>query len=123
MAVMPYSMFKSSITKVILKPLNDSYEKIEPLRIKLKEQKEKYFELPKSNKDMRQVFAYLPKARFIVREVIKYFTHEKLLYESEEHHNCVFVGVDNCDSRYSFHYIGTSDRIYVFEVPIDMLSL
>lgn len=122
-------------------------EKIEPLRIKQREQKEKHFELPKANKDMRQVFAYLLKARFIDREVIKHFAHEKLLYESEEHHNCVFVGVDkegnprhahkrgtytlgesfkgnvdNCDSRYSFHYTGTSDRIYVFEAPIDMLS-
>lgn len=122
-------------------------EKIEPLRIKQRVQKEKHFELPKANKDMRQVFAYLLKARFIDREVIKHFAHEKLLYESEEHHNCVFVGVDkdgiprhahkrgtytlgesfkgnvdNCDSRYSFHYTGTSDRIYVFEAPIDMLS-
>lgn len=122
-------------------------EKIEPLRIKQRVQKEKHFELPKANKDMRQVFAYLLKARFIDREVIKHFAHEKLLYESEEHHNCVFVGVDkdgnprhahkrgtytlgesfkgnvdNCDSRYSFHYTGTSDKIYVFEAPIDMLS-
>lgn len=122
-------------------------EKIEPLRIKQRVQKEKHFELPKANKDMRQVFAYLLKARFIDREVIKHFAHEKLLYESEEHHNCVFVGVDkegnprhahkrgtytlgesfkgnvdDCDSRYSFHYTGASNRIYVFEAPIDMLS-
>lgn len=122
-------------------------KKIEPLRVDLMEQKDKYFELPKPNKDMRQVFAYLLKSRFIDRDVIKYFAHEKLLYESEEHHNCVFVGVDDngvprhahkrgtytlgesfkgnvddCDSRYSFHYTGTSNRIYVFEAPIDMLS-
>lgn len=122
-------------------------EKIEPLRVELREQKEKHFELPKPNKDMRQVFAYLLKSRFLDRDVIKYFAHEKLLYESEEHHNCVFVGVDengvprhahkrgtytlgesfkgnvdDCDSRYSFHYTGTSNRIYVFEAPIDMLS-
>ena len=122
-------------------------EKIESLRIKQRVQKEKHFELPKANKDMRQVFAYLLKSRFIDRDVIKYFAHEKLLYESEEHHNCVFVGVDengvprhahkrgtytlgelfkgnvdDCDSRYSFHYTGASNRIYVFEAPIDMLS-
>jgi len=122
-------------------------EKIEPLRVELREQKEKHFELPKVNKDMRQVFAYLLKSRFIDRDVIKYFAHEKLLYESEDHHNCVFIGmdkngvprhahkrgtytlgesfkgnVDDCDSRYSFHYTGTSNRIYVFEAPIDMLS-
>lgn len=122
-------------------------EKIEPLRVERREHQEKHFELPKPNKDMRQVFAYLLKARFIDREVIKHFAHEKLLYESEEHHNCVFVGVDkegnprhahkrgtytlgesfkgnvdDCDSRYSFHYTGASNRIYVFEAPIDMLS-
>lgn len=122
-------------------------EKIEPLKVERREQKEKHFKLPKPNKDMRQVFAYLLKSRFIDRDVIKYFAHEKLLYESEGHHNCVFVGVDengvpchahqrgtytlgesfkgnvdSCDSRYSFHYTGTSNRIYVFEAPIDMLS-
>lgn len=122
-------------------------EKIEPLKVERSEQKEKHFKLPKPNKDMRQVFAYLLKSRFIDRDVIKYFAHEKLLYESEGHHNCVFVGVDengvprhahkrgtytlgesfkgnvdDCDSRYSFHYTGSSERIYVFEAPIDMLS-
>lgn len=122
-------------------------EKIEPMKVEQRKQDAKHFVLPKPNKDMRQVFAYLLKSRFIDREIIKYFAHEKLLYESEKHHNCVFVGVDengvprhahkrgtytlgesfkgneeNCDSRYSFHYTGASDRIYVFEAPIDMLS-
>ena len=30
--------------------------------------------------------------------------------------------MDDCDSRYSFHYTGTSNSIYAFEAPIDMLS-
>ena len=30
--------------------------------------------------------------------------------------------VDGCDPRFSFHHIGTSDTVYVFEAPIDMLS-
>lgn len=30
--------------------------------------------------------------------------------------------VDSCDPRYSFHWIGQSDTVYVFEAPIDMLS-
>ena len=71
------------------------------------QQKEKHFELPKANKDMRQVFAYLLKARFIDREVIKHFAHEKLLYESEEHHNCVFVGVDKDGTPRHAHKRGT----------------
>lgn len=67
--------------------------------------------------------------------------------EIREYHNLVFVGLDDkgmprhahkrslsslgksfrlnvegSDPAYSFHHIGTSDRIYVFEAPIDMLS-
>ena len=30
--------------------------------------------------------------------------------------------VESCDPRYSFHWIGKSDTVYVFEAPIDMLS-
>ena len=64
-----------------------------------------------------------------------------------DYHNAVFVGLDEhgvprhahkrglysagpglkrnvtgCDARYSFHYTGTSDRLYVFEAPVDLLS-
>lgn len=64
-----------------------------------------------------------------------------------EQHNVVFVGMDEhgvarhahkrglytfgegfkrnvsgCDPRYSFHHCGTSDRLYVFEAPVDLLS-
>lgn len=104
------------------------------------------FALPEANGDMRRVFAYLLKARCIDREVLSFFAHEKLIYESKEHHNAVFVGydengvarhahkrgtcsgsgykgnVDSSDPRYSFHYIGQGDTLYVFEAPIDMLS-
>lgn len=56
---------------------------------------------------MRQVFTYLLKSRFIVRDVIKYFALGKLLYKSEVHHSCVFVGVDeNGVPRYA-HKRGT----------------
>jgi hypothetical protein len=30
--------------------------------------------------------------------------------------------VEGCDPRFSFHYDGGSDIVYVFEAPIDMLS-
>lgn len=151
-----YEQIGGNAVQFVQKFYNKSYtdavqmlldERIEPIRVESREQKEKHFKLPKPNKDMRQVFAYLLKSRFIDRDVIKYFAHEKLLYESADHHNCVFVGVDDngvprhahkrgtytlgesfkgnvddCDSRYSFHYTGASNRIYVFEAPIDMLS-
>lgn len=106
----------------------------------------KPFALPEKNEDMRRVYAYLLKGRFLDREVVNAFVRAGLLYEDAEYHNAVFVGVDengiarhahkrgtysdsgfkgNVDSSnpdYSFHYIGKSNRLYVFEAPIDMLS-
>lgn len=107
----------------------------------------KEFALPAQNPDMRRVFAYLIKQRFIDRDVLSRFAHEKLIYEDKQYHNAVFVGLDEngiarhahkrgtytqgepykgnvegSDPRYSFHWIGKSDRLYVFEAPVDMLS-
>ena len=107
----------------------------------------KDFALPEVNSDMRRVFAYLIKQRFIDRDVLSHFAHEKLIYEDKEYHNAVFVGLDEkgiarhahkrgtytqgepykgnvegSDPRYSFHWIGKSSKLYVFEAPVDMLS-
>lgn len=107
----------------------------------------KDFVLPGANSDMRRVFAYLIKQRFIDREVLSHFAHEKLIYEDKDYHNAVFVGLDEegvprhahkrgtytqgepykgnvegSDPRYSFHWIGKNDTLYVFESPVDMLS-
>lgn len=108
----------------------------------------KPFELPKANQDMRRVFAYLTKTRLLNRAIVSEFMKAKLIYEDAEFHNAVFVGydangtarhahkrgtytrggnsykgnVDGCDPRYSFHYTGQSDTVYVFEAPIDLLS-
>ncbi|BAL01441.1 hypothetical protein OBV_42420 [Oscillibacter valericigenes Sjm18-20] len=107
----------------------------------------KEFALPEENPDMRRVFAYLIKQRFIDRNVLSRFAHEKLIFEDQRYHNAVFVGLDEngiarhahkrgtytqgepykgnvegSDPRYSFHWIGKSDRLYVFEAPVDMLS-
>ena len=68
-------------------------------------------------------------------------------FRDKEYHNAVFVGkdehgaarhahkrslnsegrtfrinVEGCDPRYSFHHTGTSNRLYVFEAPIDLMS-
>ena len=109
------------------------------------------FILPSANADMRRVFAYLTKKRLIGSKVVNAFAEAGLLYEScekfndMEQHNAVFVGKDEhgvarhahkrglgdqpfkrnvigCDARYSFHHIGTSRRLYVFEAPIDLMS-
>ncbi len=32
------------------------------------------------------------------------------------------INIESSDPRYSFHHTGTSDRLYVFEAPIDLMS-
>ena len=110
-----------------------------------KEKKE--FRLPEANDNMHRVYAYLIKQRFIAPEVITHFAKRKLLYEDKKHHNAVFVGVDSngiprqahkrstttfgnsfrqtiegSDTKYSFAHFGTSQKLFVFEAPIDLMS-
>ncbi len=104
------------------------------------------FELPPANDNMRQVFAYLLSRRGINKDVLYAFVHKKMIYESAQYHNVVFVGFDKdgiprhahkrgtgsestykgnavgSSPEYSFHWIGKSNRLYLFEAPIDMLS-
>ena len=106
----------------------------------------KELSIPNANPNMRRVYAYLLKARHLDREIVDYFVKNRLLYEDFKHHNAVFVGRDEngeirhlhmrgtlsgstfkgnregSDAQYSFHYIGSSPRLYCFEAPIDMLS-
>jgi hypothetical protein len=105
------------------------------------------FTLPEANGNMRRVYAYLMKQRCIDADVISHFARAKTLYEDAQHHNAVFVGCDengvprhahkrstltvgdpyrgnvaSSDPKYSFRHIGQSDRLFVFEAPIDLLS-
>ena len=104
------------------------------------------FVLPKANDNMRRVFAYLVNRRGIDRDVLYTFVHRKMVYESAPYHNVVFVGYDTDGNpkhahkrgtgaqssykgnaggslpEYSFHWTGKSDKLYLFEAPIDTLS-
>ena len=104
------------------------------------------FQLPPRNENMRRVYAYLIKQRCIDRAVLDHFAHRKTIYESADYHNAIFIGTDEngnprhahkrstasqgswrqnqagSEAAYAFHHIGTSDAIYVFEAPIDMMS-
>ena len=64
--------------------------------VKAAEEKQapKEFVLPEANSNMHRVFAYLIKQRYISAEVIAYFAKAHKLYEDKEHHNAVFVGMD-----------------------------
>ena len=116
-----------------------------PKAIAKEEKKE--FRLPEANTNMHRVYAYLIKQRFISPDIISHFAKQHTLYEDKEHHNAVFVGVDEngvprqaskrststfgnafritcegSDTKYSFSHFGKSSRLYVFEAPIDMMS-
>ena len=116
-----------------------------PKAIAKEEKKE--FRLPEANTNMHRVYAYLIKQRFINPNIISHFAKQHTLYEDKEHHNAVFVGVDEngvprqahkrstnsygnsfritcegSDTRYRFAHFGESKRLYVFEVPIDIMS-
>ena len=116
-----------------------------PKAIAKEEKKE--FRLPQANTNMHRVYAYLIKQRFISPDIISHFAKQHTLYEDKEHHNAVFVGIDEngvprqaskrstnsygnsfritcqgSDTRYSFAHFGESKRLYVFEAPIDMMS-
>ncbi len=106
----------------------------------------KSFELPEGNSDHKVVTNYLID-RGIDPDIIKLCIHAGTLYESRDHHNCVFVGrdsggtphfasmrgtygdfkqdVESSDKRYSFVVPSSqpsSRFLAVFESPIDALS-
>lgn len=84
---------------------------------------------------------------FFAKQKLLYESREQSADKTKEYHNAVFIGYDenkvpchahkrgiysngksfkgNVESSnpcYSFHYTGTSNKLYVFEAPIDMLS-
>ena len=107
----------------------------------------KIFSLPPKHADNRRVFSYL-RGRGIDPEIINHCIKHGLLYESAQHHNCLFVGfagdrpayamqrgtlpdkrfvgeVAGSDKRYSFAVPvtpGSSTTLCIFESAIDALS-
>lgn len=105
------------------------------------------FILPEKDSNMKRVFAYLLKTRFLAKDVVKSFVAQKILYQEKEHGNVVFVGTDKdgvpksackkstaeqtkgfrmtvagSDCRYGFCWRGDSNKLYVFEAAIDLMS-
>ncbi len=104
------------------------------------------FILPPKNADMKRAYAYLLSGRKLDKNVVNTFIKAGMIYESAVHHNVVFVGYDKDGNarhaskrgtatkstykgnvehsvpEYSFHWNGTSNRLFLFEAPIDMLS-
>ena len=117
-----------------------------PMSSHPKQEEPKQLEIPHAHKDMRRVFAYLCQTRGIAPEGISAFARKGLIYESAKYHNAVFVGRDEqgkirhlhargtltdshfrqtlpgSEKAYSFHWQGSSGKLYAFEAPIDLLS-
>ena len=112
-----------------------------------KEEKEnKQFIVPERHDNMNRAFFYLRDERGIDATIINAFVNAGLLFEDSEYHNAVFVGKDGegnirhihkratspdstfkgnaeaSNPEYSFNWRGKSNRLFVFEAPIDMLS-
>lgn len=116
----------------------------EPKQSKPKERKE--FEPTELNEDAKRAYAYLNVRRGIPKDVLVPFFKRKLIGETREYHNVAFMGYDTngnlkhvnlrgtqsnstfkgnaagSSPEYSFRWTGKSEKLYLFEAPIDMLS-
>ena len=106
--------FQTAVQELLgrsISPLSNS-----PPKADTQEQKTRDFKLPEPNSDMHRVYAYLIKQRFISADIITYFAKQHTLYEDKEHHNAVFVGIDENGvprqaSKRSTNSYGNSFRI------------
>jgi hypothetical protein len=135
--------YPEAVTMLLNGERGAAFSQAEPRR----EREKIPFALPETNSTMRRVYAYLMKQRCIDADVISHFAKANTLYEDAQRHNAVFVGCDengvprhahkrstltvgdpyrgnaaSSDPKYSFRHIGQSDRLFVFEAPIDLLS-
>ncbi len=118
--------------------------KKEPRQSKPKERK--VFEPPELNEEAKRAYAYLNVRRGIPKDVLVPFFKKKLIGETREYHNVAFMGYDTngnlkhvnlrgtqsnsafkgnaagSSPEYSFRWTGKSEKLYLFEAPIDMLS-
>ena len=137
-----YKTFPEAIRE-LSKYLSGSHQQMNKYQSK---SESKPFRLPPINKDYRRVFAYLNQTRGIDSELIAKLMHEHRIYEEANHHNAVFLAgdrkgfiqhafirgtitgkqfrgdVEGSNKDYGFNIEGTSDRLVVFEAPIDLLS-
>lgn len=99
-----------------------------PVALPAEKSKEKKLLLPKENRYLTNVVSYL-KGRGIDMELIEFCIRTGRVYESEYHHNVVFVGMDQAGKpKYAaLRGIGTdfigeasgSDKNYSFSIPAD----
>jgi hypothetical protein len=108
-----------------------------------KPEPERQMLMPELSENTDRVERYL-KSRGIHPVIINYCLANKLLFESKDYHNAMFIGYDTAgnaryssvrgttgtykgeltgsDKRYSFSIPGKSDTVHVFEAAIDLMS-
>ena len=139
--------FRGAVAKLLgLKHTDRERSLVLPQKPAPKLQEKKKFILPPRAVNQRRLYAYLCKTRCISHEVVTHFVRAGLLYEDAEYHNAVFLAVDEestpvggmkkstytnsdfrqtiegSDTRFAFRHRGASEKVYVFEAPVDMLS-
>lgn len=107
------------------------------------------FQLPEKAENFKRLYAYLMKTRGLSKQTVDYFVKKALIYESQKHHNIVFLGNDKDgitrfasmrgtsdylgtpfkgdvkgnDKNYGFHVLNSkSETLLVFESAIDLMS-
>ncbi|WP_092755450.1 5' nucleotidase, NT5C type [Hydrogenoanaerobacterium saccharovorans] len=128
---------------------NSYVPNLEEIRKEKAEEPKPPMKLPPANSDNKRAIAYLVKTRGLDEKIVKSLIKDKIIYESADYHNVIFVGYDkdgaakyaaqrgtitnakmpfkrdvqNSDKSYAFHLRGTSaTKIAVFEAPIDAIS-
>ena len=102
-------------------------------------------ELPERNESCEIARKYLIEQRKLSEQLVDQMIAKGDIYESKNYHNVVFVGRDKeqnpryaamrgtdenryrgeargSEKAYGFGYIGTDEKLFVFESPIDLLS-
>lgn len=127
--------------------LLDGQGELEPMMDECQiEKRNKVFILPERNDTVHRVYVYLMRERCLDSDVVTHFMDAGKIYEDKIHHNAVFVGYDvegaaksahkrstnpiisyketvkGSDNKFNFMHTGSSDQLFVFEAPIDMLS-
>ena len=80
------------------------------------EKSHKPFELPPRNYRMSRVFSYLLLTRGIDKDVLYEFVRRKMIYESANFHNALFVGYDSNGKPCHAHKRGTVRVIRIREM-------
>ncbi len=117
----------------------------DPVQAHRRTKEKSMFRLPAKNTTYEHIFAYLIKSRKLDQGLIQQLVKDKKLYE-DVNQNCVFVGYDpegaarfasmrgtktqrpykgdaaGSDKRYAFSCTGSTDTVYIFEAPIDLIS-